>query len=421
VVQFAVTGMAALAVLGFVAVQILQHIGEREAIRDAQHETQLAARGIVAPQLTVGLLGGQPAAVRRLDRVVHRYVLHNPVVRVKLWDAAGRILYSDQPALIGTRYPLGGDDMQALKAGGVAAEVSDLAKPENRLEAHFSKLLEVYQGIPGPDGRPLLYEEYLKYSSVAASGNRLWSSFGPALIGTLVLLELAQIPLAWSLARKLRRRQEERELLLRRAIDASDVERRRIARDLHDGVVQNLVGVSYSLSAAAAGTTTPEGAEAIERAAAETRDSIRELRTLLVDIYPPTLQRAGLAGAISDLLAPLAARNIAVDVAVSPHLELGSEHEPILYRVAQEALRNVAKHADATQVHVRAARDNGMAFLTVEDNGRGFEPAQAGEPNGDHHFGLRILKDLARDAEGHLMVDSHPGGGTKVRVEVPVP
>jgi two-component system, NarL family, sensor kinase len=420
VVQFAATGTAALAVLGFVAVQILQHIGETEAIRDAKHETQLAARGIVAPQLGPGLLSGQPAAVTRLDRVVHRYVLRDPVVRVKLWDARGRILYSDQHSLIGTRYHLGSEEGEALQRGGVDAEVSDLSKPENRLERHFNKLLEVYQGIRGPGGRRLLYEEYLKYSSVAASGNRLWSTFGPALIGTLALLELAQIPLAWSLARRLRRRQEERELLLRRAIDASDVERRRIARDLHDGVVQNLVGVSYSLSAAAAGSTTAEGSKAIERAAAETRDSIRELRTLLVDIYPPTLQRAGLAAAISDLLAPLAAQDIAVEVEVSPDLELSADQEPILYRVAQEALRNITKHAGATEVQVLAARENGIAFLSVEDNGRGFDPTQAGNPDSGRHFGLRILNDLALDAEGRLIVDSHPGGGTKVRVEVPV-
>lgn len=423
VVQFAFTGMAAVVVLGFVSVAILRHIGQSEAIRDAKHETQLAGHGIVAPELSTGLLSGQPAAIARVDSVVRRYILRDPVTRVKIWDVQGRVLYSDEHRLIGTRYLLHPDELAALRAGGVDAEISDLSKPENRFERPLKKLLEVYQGIRGPEGRPLLYEEYLRYSSVAASGNRLWSSFAPALVLTLVVLELAQIPLAWSLARRLRRRQQERELLLRRAIEASDIERRRIARELHDGVVQNLAGVSYTLSATATNMRSggAEGApEVIDRVADETRESIRELRTLLVDIYPPTLQRAGLAGALSDLIAPLTARNVDAKIDLPPDLKLPPEMEPIMYRVAQEALRNVTRHAQAQHVRVRADRQNGTAFLSVEDDGRGFIPGQGRRADDNQHFGLRILDDLARDAGGRLTVESSPGGGTRVRIEVPV-
>jgi signal transduction histidine kinase len=423
VVQFAVTGMAAVALLGFVAVQILQHTGETEAIRDAQHETRLAGNGIVAPRLLPGLLSGEPAALAAVDRLVHSYVLRDPVARVKLWDAHGRVLYSDEHRLIGTSYTLGADELAALRTGGVKAEVSDLSKPENRFERPLKKLLEVYLGIRGPGGQPLLYEEYLKYSSVAASGNRVWSSFGPALVLTLVLLELAQIPLAWSLARRLRRRQDEREMLLRRAIEASDVERRRIAGDLHDGVVQNLAGVSYTLSAAAASIRGGAGADAsgiVDRAAAETRASIRELRALLVDIYPPALERAGLVGAMADLVAMLETRNITTEIDLDPDLDLPPDREPLLYRVAQEALRNVARHSDATHVRIHAGRENGSLVLNVEDDGRGFVPGRQRRAEDKDHFGLRILDDLAREAGGRLSVESSLGGGTRVQIEVPV-
>jgi signal transduction histidine kinase len=354
---------------------------------------------------------------------VRAYVLRDPVVRVKIWEGNGRILYSDEPRLIRSQYRLRQDELAVLVHGGVDAEVSDLTKPENRFERPFHKLLEVYLGIRSPDGRRLLYEEYLRYSSVAASGNRLWASFGPALVGTLVLLELAQIPLAWSLARRLRRGQQEREALLRRAVEASDVERRRIARDLHDGVVQNLAGVSYTLSAAAASvreTSLDSAPAVIDRAAAEVRDTIRELRTLLVDIYPPTLRRAGLGGALSDLVAALSTRNIAAEIDLEPGLALPPERESILYRVAQEALRNVAQHADASHVRVYAGRRNGSAVLTVEDDGRGFAPAGVRRPEATEHFGLRMLEDLARDAGGRLTIDSSPGAGTRVSVEVPL-
>src|SRR4051812_49909078 len=94
-----------------------------------------------------------------------------------------------------------------------------------------------------------MLETCLRLSSVAASGRRIWLSFLPALVLALLLLELLQVPLAWSLLRRVQAGQLEREALLRRAVDASDAERRRIAADLHDGVVQTLASVSYGLAA----------------------------------------------------------------------------------------------------------------------------------------------------------------------------
>jgi signal transduction histidine kinase len=409
VTQFAVTGTAAVAVLGLVGVQILQRTGRSEAIRDAKHETQLAGLGIVAPQLTDGVLAGRPAALAELNVTVRREVLRAPVVRVKIWDASGRILYSDEPRLIGSRYLLRDDELAALRDGGTDAEITDLSRPENRFERPQRKLLEVYQGVRTPGGRRVLFEDYLAYSSVAASGRRLWSAFAPALLLTLVALALAQIPLAWSLARRVRRGAY-------RALEASELERRRVARDLHDGVVQNLAGVSYSL-AAAAGRIDGEPAAIVSEAAEETRECIRELRTLLVDIYPPTLQQSGLPAALADLASTLRARDVAVDLDVESHLDVGPEQERLLYRAAQEALRNVARHADAGHVKVHAGRVNGHATLRVEDDGRGFAPGDDEERR--RHFGLRMLADLAADAGGELTIHSEPGAGTRVRMEIP--
>jgi signal transduction histidine kinase len=345
------------------------------------------------------------------------------VVRVKIWNASGRILYSDEHRLIGSSYPLGDDEQRALMTGGVDAEVSDLSRPENRFERSQHKLLEVYLGITGPNGRKLLFEDYLRYSSVAASGQRLWRSFAPALIITLALLELAQIPLAWSMARRLRRGQAEREALLRRSIDASEVERRRIARDLHDGAVQNLAGVSYSLSAAADAIARGDADSAIRTvrsAAGDTRQSIRELRTLLVDIYPPNLSRAGLAAALPDLVASLPAGGLEIQLEVQSDLRLPAHAEPLLYRAAQEAVRNVVAHAEARHVRVAAGRRDGTAFLSVEDDGRGFAPGPDDGGERRRLFGLRILQDLAADANGELAIESEPGAVTYVRIEVPV-
>jgi two-component system, NarL family, sensor kinase len=422
VLQFALSGTAAVALLGVVAVQVLLSSARDAGIRNAKDETRLVGDGIVAPSLSDGLLTRQPQAIKALDQIVHRRALRNPVVRVKIWDASGQILYSDAHQLIGLRYPLPAAELQALRTGSEDAEISDLSRPENRFERSQHKLLEVYLGIRAPNGTRLLYEDYLQYNLVAATGNRLWGSLAPPLIAILVALELAQIPLAWSLARRLRRGQNEREALLHRAIDASQVERQRVARDLHDSVVQNLAGVSYTLSAAADrldGDSEAQASEMIRQAAAQTRRSIRELRTLLVDIYPPTLQRAGLNAALSDLVAPLSARDIDVKFELADDLGIAPERERVLYRAAQEAVRNVATHAEASHVRIYARRENGHALLGIEDDGRGFQHRATGNGQASGHFGLRMLDDLVREAGGTLEVQSAPGAGTRIAIEIP--
>jgi signal transduction histidine kinase len=414
---FAVTGLVPLVLLGFVGVELLRRTGTDEAIGDAKRVTRLAGEGIVEPAVTDALLRGDPAAIDRLDRTVRERVLGPPVVRVKVWTKDGRIIYSDERRLIGATYKLGEDDAEALEHGGVDAEVSDLAADENRFERPYGKLLEVYLPIRAPNGEPLLFESYLRFSSVAASGQRLWREFAPALVGALALLWLIQLPLAWRLACRLRANHRERETLLQRALDASDRERRRIANDLHDGVVQSLAGVSYSLAADADEAPAAVG-QKLRGAARETRQAIRELRSLLVEIYPPDLHVVGLAGALNDLVAPLEHRSVEARIDVPAGLTLPAETEALFYRVTQEALRNVVGHAGAGHVSVAVRQGDRRATLVVEDDGRGFDPGMKAR---DGHFGLRMIEDAARDAGGIVEIDSAPGRGTRMRLEVPRP
>jgi two-component system NarL family sensor kinase len=413
VARYALSGFAALVLLAGAGVYLLEHIGRGEAIRHAKELTAVAGRGVAEQDVTPALERGEPAAIRDMDAAVRRIIAGGSVVRVKIWLPDGRIVYSDQHRLIGTRYKLGEDEQVALRAGKTDADISDLRRPENRFERRFGKLLEVYLPIHDTAGRKLLYEDYERYSSVAASGRRLWLSFAPAILGALALLWLIQIPLAWRAARRLQHGQAERERLLRRAIEASEAERRRIARDLHDGAVQDLAGVSYSLTATA-DAAPPEVAVVMHEAAEDTRRTIKELRTLLVDIYPPDLHRAGLEAALRDLVAPLAPHGIAATLDIPAELELPEAVETLFYRGAQEALRNVVKHAHATQVLVRVEAD-GRVCLTVEDDGVGLPAEVAAEG----HFGLRLLADLAREAHGRLLVESQPQRGTRVMIEVP--
>jgi signal transduction histidine kinase len=422
VAQFALSGLVVVVVVGVAGAYVLRSLGTREAVRDARDLTELSGKSVVAPVLSRGVVTGDKRALVRLDRVVRERVLHDPVVRVKLWTAGGKIVYSDKRALIGSTYPLGSEEQTAFRDRRVRAELSDLTRPENRFERSYHKLLEVYLPVHVHGGGMLLYEQYLRYSSVLSGGHRVWTSFLPVLIGGLLLLALVQLPIAWSLARRLRERQREREALLMRAIDSSNLERRRIAADLHDGVVQNLAGLSFSL-AAAAERLAPDGPEeatsTLRRAAAATRQTMRQLRSLLVEIYPPNLHVAGLEAALSDVVAPAVARGLDTHLDVSLDLRLTPEIEALVFRTAQEGVRNVLAHAQASRLDVRVAAKDHRVELIVEDDGRGFDPREAKQTRESGHFGISLLRDLAASADATLDVTSEPERGTVVRLEVP--
>jgi two-component system, NarL family, sensor kinase len=429
-VRFALASLLAVVVAGVIGVTLQRQAARDDAIRDATTLAHLAGDGIVAPNVNQALLDGDPQQVAKVDRLVRKKIMSRRdgigIVRIKIWAVTGetgRIVYSDLHSLRGRTFPLPEDEREAFEENKVRAEQTDLQHAENRFDRLSGKLLEVYLPIHATTGRPLLFELYQKQSSVSATARKTWEGFAPALIGALVLLGLLQLPLAYRMARTLQDNRQEREALLLRALAASDTERRRIASDLHDGVVQDLAGTSYALAAAADrinGSASPEVSETLRDGARQTRRSIRQLRSLLVDIYPPDLHRAGLAAALSDLVAPLESRGVQARVELPPGLRLEPDAEALMFRTAQEALRNVMAHSDASHVDVSVTVCNSRAELTIADDGRGFSPADAAAAHEDGHLGLRVLGDMARDAGGSLGIDSEPGRGTRVCLEVPV-
>ncbi len=416
VAAFALSSLIAVLAVGFFADRTFRRVGRDEAVGDARRITALAARAVGQPLLGEGLLNGDPASIARFDRAMHAHVLGGDVVRIKLWSADGRIVYSDEPRLRGLRFPAKRAEVTALHSGAVEAEVSDLRAPENRYERGFHRLLEVYLPLRGPHGERLLFESYQRFNGIEASGRRLRRELLPPLAIVLGFLWLIQIPIAATIARRLRARQAEREQLLQRAIDASNEERRRIARDLHDGPVQTLAGVAYGVAAAGERLAPDDPARRPIAAAADAlRETIRELRALLVEVHPPSLQRAGLEAALDDAVAPLRHDGLSVDVSVGP-AAMTPQAEAVVFRAAQEALRNARNHAQASRVRVTVETGDGLTTLCVRDDGRGFDPSE-GAPR--QHFGLELLEELVRGAGGTLDVDSEPGEGTTVRVEVP--
>ena len=423
VARFMLGSLAAVAVIvvgGFFALR-------SAAVAEAEDETRdrVVAEGrlVEAAALRDGIVRGDPAAIRALDDLVQAQIRGESIVRVKLWSKTGTILYSDAPELIGQRYELGDEELELFETGGADAELSDLSEPENRFERNRGRLLEAHAMIRTPSGTQVLFEIYQPVSAINARGRALLGALAPPLLGGLVVLVLIQLPLAWSMARRLQRGHREREELLSTAVEASAAERRRIAADLHDGVVQDLAGVAFGLAPLAAeaearGDVAEAGAL---RAATDTlRQGVRELRTLLVEIHPPNLESAGLRVALSDLLSPLQARGIETSLQVAESDGASGDHDALVYRVAREAIRNAQSHAQATWVRVTVTRpQHDATHLVVEDDGRGFDPDQRERRGAEGHLGLTLLEGIVQQAGGTLAIRSAPGEGTTVELSLP--
>jgi signal transduction histidine kinase len=423
VARFMLGSLAAIAVIvvgGFFALR-------SAAIDEAEDETRdrVVAEGrlVEAAALSDGIVRGERAAISRLDDLVQGQIRGDSIVRVKLWTRDGRILYSDEPALIGARYGLGEDELELFETGGADAELSDLSEPENRFERQQGQLLEAHAIIRTPAGRQLLFEIYQPVSSVNARARALLGALAPPLLGGLVVLVLIQLPLAWAMARRLQRGHREREALLANAVEASAQERRRIAADLHDGVVQDLAGVAFGLAPLAqqADARGDEAQAGALRSATDTlRQGVRQLRTLLVEIHPPNLESAGLRVALSDLLSPLQASGIETSLDVDEAADGAGADDPLVYRVAREAIRNAQTHAEPSAVSVTVTRPDGDGTqLVVADDGRGFDAGARERRGAQGHLGLTLLEGIVAQAGGTLAVRSAPGEGTTVRLDLP--
>jgi len=421
-VQVTVGAVVVVVAVALVGVLAARRLAEAQAVNDAAKMTDLIAEAVVQPVVTDGLSTGDPAALSAIDKVIHEEVLGPSTVRVKVWDPQGRIVYSDQPLLIGRTFPLGQDERDVLADPQTRADVSDLSDPENVYERDSGKLLQVYRPVWTPSGRLLLFETYFRYDDVLDRSGQLWRGFAAVTLGSILLLVVLLFPILWRLLNRLNESQIHREALLQRAIDASTEERRRIAGTLHDGVVQDLAAASFAVSGSAERAATVGQsalAQDLRAAAGLVRSSIGGLRSLLVDIYPPNLASAGLAGALEDLVARLRSRGLAVTVQMPTASGLDPVAERLIYRITQEILTNIARHAAASTVTVRLSTRGNCVVLDIADDGIGFDVTQTLAQPPEGHFGIRVLGDLAADAGAELNVSSAPGAGTRWQLRLP--
>jgi two-component system, NarL family, sensor kinase len=419
---FAVAVLIA-AVIAVVGSLVSRHIAERQAVHDVAEMTDLLANSVVQPALTDRMLRSTHAAGTVLDPIVRKRVLSPSLVRVKLWRADGEILYSDEPRLVGLRFPLDEEARSSLHPPRTQAGITDLTAPENRYERADGKLLDVYRPVWTPSGRPLLFETYWRYDTVTDRSSELWRGFSGVMLSSLAALFLLLLPVAWLVLAGSRRARAQREVLVQRAVQASDEQRRHIASSLHDGVVQQLAGVAFT-TAALAERARSEGDVArgvdLDSVAGTLRDSIAGLRSLLVDIYPPSLHAAGLAVALQDLTRPSGTGVVpSVDADADVAVRMSKTKQEAVFAIAQEALRNVTRHSRASRVDVSLrARGRDEARLEVVDNGGGFALDEVAGHAIEGHLGVRLMADAASRVGARLALRSAPGEGTCVRMDV---
>ena len=216
--------------------------------------------------------------------------------------------------------------------------------------------------------------------------------------------------------------QTERKRAMQTVLRATEQERVRLAADLHDGPVQELTALRYGLSRARNRVQRgqPEQAEGM---LAELEDElaagITGLRRLMAELRPAMLDEQGLEVALHNQVRSFEATS-GVACAISTGLQgrLASDLETVLYRVTQETLNNVGKHAGASRVTVSLAAENGSVRLRINDDGVGFDPITASRLLGEGHFGLAGMRERVEMVGGHLSIDSAPGHGTTVDVEM---
>jgi two-component system, NarL family, sensor histidine kinase DevS len=204
---------------------------------------------------------------------------------------------------------------------------------------------------------------------------------------------------------------------LRRVVSAQELERRRLARELHDETGQALTSILLGLKSLEDARDEGDLAESTSRVRELVVATLQDVRRLAVELRPKALDDFGLVPALERLVETFREQT-GIEVDLEPRLgdkRLQSDVETTLYRITQEALTNVVKHAEARHVSIVLTRRNGSVSAVIEDDGRGFSE-ERGSENG---LGLLGMRERIALVDGRLTVESSPGSGTTLSIEVP--
>jgi signal transduction histidine kinase len=406
----------ALCLLLTLVVGVTRSVLLRTVLRD--HEIAGVTRSIedqvrlgVEPALSPGLLAGNREAFDEFDSFVRRQLVTADTIRLTLYTADGTVVWALLPDRVGDQDSLPAEALDVLENGVPSAQHTDP-------HGNGNEAVEVLALVDGPNGERMLWEADLPREDVARRADQLVVTVTIIeLVGLGVLLTVQGV-LGRSIVRRHDRERAYRRWLTQRVSEVALVERRQIAADLHDGVVQDLTGLALDLEAPVG---RPEGLSAEERRdrsefAARLRRATAQLRGQAAELYPPAAADIDVEESLQRMLDRIPP-TMSGELDVHPDAVVVPVYRWLVFRVAQEALRNAVQHSGASAIRVRLRPSPTGTILTVEDDGVGFSPAADAVVPG--HMGLSLMSDMAKGAGAVLAIRSAPGEGTTVRLETP--
>lgn len=315
-----------------------------------------------------------------------------------------------------TRFARGVGLPGRILESGRPAWIPDIRRDSNFLRSRYRLPI----GVMAAFGFPILYEG--RVAAVLEFFSREPRAPEPELIELMAALgeQVGRVLERLEAGERLR-------YLSRRLIEVQEEERRRVARELHDGVLQVLSSARFALGAAIERQAPGDASNDLARALSLLAEGVREIRAITRSLRPSALEHLGLEPALRALCADSqTTAGVAIRFA-GPRASrrLPAEVELALYRIAQEALANVLEHAGASRCEVRVRRLRNAVELRVEDDGAGFDPCadgagRAARGASQRGLGLVNIRERAAGARGVAEIVSRPGEGTRVSVRVPV-
>jgi signal transduction histidine kinase len=300
-----------------------------------------------------------------------------------------------------------------LGASGLHPSMAGLSEPARRRQARLGRGRLLAMGAAALVAPALLLLRHLQGGDLQV----------PAVAGAWAVLFVLVMARMAGLVRGLERAEAERRQVLDKTVQAAEQERMQVANELHDGPIQRLAVLSYDLERVKQWMLgNPAAVARVEHAQAALSTEVQGLRELMASLRPPTLDQVGLEAALRDHVGEFARRS-GVDCTVRVALDerLDGELETVVYRVTQEALANVARHAGAGHLWLELEAEGDQVDLEIRDDGVGFDPQATATLVRDGHLGLVAMQERVEMAGGRFQVDSRPGAGVTVRAIFRVP
>jgi signal transduction histidine kinase len=431
---------------GVVALALGQLI-ETSAINRTTSVTALYVESFVAPELQT--LATSPtltqAEIDALQRLLTDSPLGQAVVSFRVWSTEGRVLYSPFPQLIGQRFDMSGERGAAAR-GAVIGDISDLSDPENVYEREkWTHLLELYLPVRASGSSRVIAvaEFYQLPDELEAEVNRDRLIAWGLVAGATVLAYLALVRVVRQGSETILRQQDE----LRRRVDElsalldqnarlsdrirhaaarttalTELERRRIGSDLHDGPSQTLAFALLRLEAVEGRLEEAGHADDVDLQAVRgaLQEALTDMRTIAAGLRTPELESAEPAEIVRRAVAEherRAGSEATVNVEGIPSVAPLAT-KIALYRILSEALSNAARHGAGSGVEVTVTEaDNRFLTVEVSDHGPGFD---SGQKPGEGHLGLAGMRERTELLGGRFELESGPATGTRIRAFLPL-